>query len=121
MPKVIKVLPLVVIVIVLTACVLPSAQPYAALYNPPTPQPTPQPTQEATGSPTARATCEVSAIYALNLRSAPGTTYSVITVLYNGEILTLTGSDRGAWIEVTTAAGVIGWVNSTYCNNNKGK
>lgn len=116
MPKVIKALPLVVIVIVLTACALPSAQPYAALYNPPTSQPTPQPTQAATGSPTARATCEVSAIYALNLRACPGTSCSVITVLYSGEILTLTGTDRGAWSEVVTAAGVIGWVNSTYCN-----
>ena len=121
MPKVIKALPLVVIVIVLTACALPSAQPYAALYQTPNPQPTPQPTQEATGSPTARATCEVSALYALNLRSAPGTSYSVITVLSAGEILTMSGDTSGAWIEVTTAAGVIGWVNSTYCNNNKGK
>jgi uncharacterized protein YgiM (DUF1202 family) len=120
MPKVIKVLPLVVIVIVLTGCALPSAQPYAALYQPPNPQPTLQPTQAPTGSPTARATCEVSALYALNLRSAPGTIYSVIGVLSAGEIVTLTGKQRGAWWEVTTAGGVAGWVNSTYCNN-KGK
>ena len=120
MPKVIKVLPLV-FALALYACALPSAQPYAALYQPPNPQPTLQPTQEATGSPTARATCEVSALYALNLRSAPGTSYSVITVLSAGEILTMSGDTSGAWIEVTTAAGVIGWVNSTYCNNNKGK
>jgi uncharacterized protein YgiM (DUF1202 family) len=116
MTKVIKAFPLVVIVIVLTACALPSAQPYTALYQPPNPQPTLQPTQAATASPTARAACEVSALYALNLRSAPGTAYSVISVLSAGEILTMTGNQRGAWCEVVTAAGVIGWVNSTYCN-----
>jgi len=115
MTKVRKVLPLV-FALALTACALPSAQPYAALYQPPTPQPTLQPTQAATGSPTARATCEVSAIYALNLRSAPGTAYSVITVLYNCEILTLTGSDRGAWVEVVAPGDLVGWINSNYCN-----
>jgi uncharacterized protein YgiM (DUF1202 family) len=127
MPKVIKVLPLVVFVIVLTGCALPSAQPYAALYQPPNPQPTLQPTQilqpaqEATGSPTTRAACEVSALYALNLRSAPGTSYGVIGVLSAGDVLTMTGNQRGAWWEVVTADGVTGWVNSNYCNNNKGK
>jgi len=121
MPKVIKVLPLVVFVIVLTGCALPSAQPYAALYQPPNPQPTLQPTQAPTGSPTAPAKCEVSALYALNLRSAPGTSYGVIGVLSAGDVLTMTGNQRGAWWEVVTADGVTGWVNSNYCNNNKGK
>ena len=117
MPKVIKVLPLV-FALALYACALPSAQPYASLYQPPNPQPTAQPTPAPTSAPTARAECEVSAIYALNLRSAPGTSYGVIGALYPGEILTMTGNQRGAWREVITGGGVIGWINSNYCKGN---
>ena len=119
MPKVIKALPLVVFALALYACALPSAQPYAALYQPPNPQPTLQPTQAPTSAPTARAACEVSAIYALNLRACPGTACSVIAILYHGELLTLTGNDRGAWSEVVTPGDLVGWINSNYCNKGK--
>ena len=111
-------LSIVAIFTALSGCALPAAQPYAALSNPPTPQPAAEATQAATGSPTARAACKVSAAQALNLRSGPGTPYSVVKVLQAGELLTLTGPQRGAWREVLTAGGVIGWLNATYC---KGK
>ena len=111
-----RIIILVVIVIALSGCAL--AQPYASLYQPPNPQPTPQRPQIATSAATARAVCKVDVILALNLRSAPGTSYSVIGTLYPGDILTMTGNQRDAWREVITGGGVIGWVNSNYC---KGK
>ena len=111
-----RIIILVVIVIALSGCAL--AQPYASFYQPPNPQPTLQSPQIATSAPTARAVCKVVVISALNLRSAPGTSYGVIGALYPGDILTMTGNQRGAWREVITAGGVMGWVNSNYC---KGK
>ena len=111
-----KVFILVAIFTALSGCVL--AQPYASLYQPPNPQPTLQSPQAATSAPTARAVCKVVVISALNLRSAPGTSYGVIGSLYPGDILTMTGNQRGAWREVITAGGVMGWVNSNYCKGN---
>ena len=104
----------IVIGIALSGCEL--AQPYAALSNQPTPQPTATATQPATATATAAA-CAVSAT-ALNLRYGPGLSYGVKAWALAGEILTMTGQARGAWVQVATSAGVIGWVNSNYC---KGK
>jgi hypothetical protein len=108
----------IVIGIALSGCQAQSWQPYAALYQPPNPQPTNEPQPMATSAATARAACEVTARKSLNLRGGAGTIYGVIGVLSAGEILTLTGNQRGAWLQVATSAGVIGWVNSKYC---KGK
>ena len=104
----------IVIGIALSGCEL--AQPYAALSNQPTPQPTATATQPATATATAAA-CVVDTT-ALNLRAGPGLSYGVKAWPTAREILTLTGETRGAWVQVATSAGVIGWVNSNYC---KGK
>ena len=108
----------IVIGIALSGCEL--AQPYAALSYQPSPQPTQQPTATATQPATATATaaaCVVSAT-ALNLRYGPGLAYSVIAWPTAGEILTMTGQARGAWLQVRNNSGAIGWVNSTYCKGN---
>lgn len=110
-----RVLFVIVIGIALSGCEL--AQPYAALSNQPTPQPT---ATAATQPPTATATaaaCAVSAT-ALNLRYGPGLAYGVKAWPTAGEILTLTGKARGAWVQVRTAQNITGWINSNYC---KGK
>ena len=108
-----RVLFVIVIGIALSGCEL--AQPYAALSYQPSPQPTPQPaaTQPATATATAAA-CVVDTT-ALNLRAGPGLSYGVKAWPIAREILTMTGQARGAWVQVATSAGVIGWVNSNYC------
>ena len=109
----------------LAACTMPAAQPFAALDNMP---------QNATSAPTTNAAqlvntsthpptterptprlCVVTARAWLNLRSDAGTFAQGVGVLAHGETLTMTGPQLGAWIEVETPAGVVGWVNSDYC------
>ncbi|MCZ2121839.1 MAG: SH3 domain-containing protein [Anaerolineales bacterium] len=76
----------------------------------------------ATVKPTATATaqtCEVETGYAsgaVNLRTCAGTMCEVIRVLTEGDRLTVNAI--GAWLKVTTADGVTGYIKSNYC---KGK
>lgn len=78
----------------------------------------------ATVKPTATATataqtCEVETGYAsgaVNLRTCAGTMCEVIRVLTEGDRLTVLAV--GAWLKVTTADGVTGYIKSNYC---KGK
>ncbi|MCC6944830.1 MAG: SH3 domain-containing protein [Thermomicrobiales bacterium] len=53
----------------------------------------------------------------LNLRSGPSTSYSVLTVLNQGQIVTIVTAPSGGWAQVT-AAGTTGWVASTYLTMN---
>jgi uncharacterized protein YgiM (DUF1202 family) len=51
---------------------------------------------------------------ALNVRSGPGITFSVVTSLYNGTTLTLLSRNwDGSWVKVVIANGTQGWVNSS--------
>lgn len=105
------------LLLTLAACTMPAAQPFAALDTPadvttPTPPPTTHPTQPA------RPACTVTALEWLNLRSAAGMTAPGVGVLGHGETVTMTGAQVGAWVEVETPAGVVGWIHSYYC---KGK
>ncbi len=87
-------------------------QPYAIL----------EPTATAAAiqySPTPQDVCIVSADEALNLRAGAGTSYAVKDWLKAGDSLTLTGIQRGAWLEVITKDHVRGWVNSKYCRGTK--
>lgn len=60
--------------------------------------------------------CTVTAPEALNLRSGPGTQYTVISWLEAGESLTrLPSSPAGLWWKVTTADNRTGYVNSNFC------
>ncbi len=52
---------------------------------------------------------------ALNLRACGGTDCPVLTVLREGETLTQTKAQPvNDWLEVQTANGLTGWVNSNY-------
>ncbi len=50
---------------------------------------------------------------ALNMRSGPGMDYSILSVLYRGEVLSVLGSTDG-WYYVQRDNGDVGWVMSTY-------
>jgi uncharacterized protein YgiM (DUF1202 family) len=51
---------------------------------------------------------------ALNVRSGPGITFSRVTVIQQGHVVTLLGRNANAsWAQVRTAAGVTGWVNAS--------
>lgn len=50
---------------------------------------------------------------ALNMRSGPGMDYSILGVLYRGEVLSVLGSSDG-WYYVQRDNGDVGWVVSTY-------
>ncbi len=52
---------------------------------------------------------------ALNVRSGPGTEYSVIAQVTQGQVITLKARNGdGSWVFITTPSAVDGWVNSTY-------
>ena len=54
----------------------------------------------------------------LNVRSCGKLACPVLTVLYEGDTLTITQTIN-SWLEVTTASGLPGWVNSNYCSLSK--
>lgn len=86
-----------------SASVEPTATPIEVS---PTPTSTPQP-----GSPSATATADV------NIRSGPGTAYSVLGVLRAGQSAEITGvsADGGWWqIKFSAATGERGWVSARY-------
>ncbi len=51
---------------------------------------------------------------ALNMRSGPGPEFEPIRVLYEGDIVTLTGLYEGYWVHVTTQDNFAGWVSAQY-------
>ena len=51
----------------------------------------------------------------LNVRSGPGTNYSVKTVLISGEVVTINNSSN-SWYEIKTSSNITGWVSSKYIN-----
>jgi len=107
------------IVVLLGAC-----SPYADIDPSKTPTTSPTPSRTATAevihleTPTPTlTTCTVkTGVPAgnLNIRTGAGTSYAVISLLQEGQVLTLTGDKRGAWIEVTNNH-LTGWINSKYC------
>ena len=51
---------------------------------------------------------------ALNVRTGPGLSYGVVTVLNQGNVMTLLGRNAdSSWAYVQTATAVIGWVNAS--------
>lgn len=116
----------VILAVILTACEFNPRMldPY---YIPSaTASSTPEPTGTAKAEPTEQLysstptppaiLCRVTAEEALNLRSGPGTRYTVIHWLSAGELLTRTDTPPAAhWWEVTTQGGRTGWVNSNFC------
>ncbi len=56
---------------------------------------------------------------ALNVRSGPGVNYNVVTVVYQGQAVTLLGrNSNNSWVKVQTAGGQQGWVNAAYIQAN---
>lgn len=51
----------------------------------------------------------------LNVRSGPGTNYSIKTVLKSGEIVIITKSSN-SWYQIKTNSNITGWVSSKYMN-----
>lgn len=50
----------------------------------------------------------------LNVRSGPGVTYSVLTTINQGNVVTLLGRNSDStWAYIQTATAVIGWVNAS--------
>ncbi len=112
------------LLLTLAACTMPAAQPFAALDNMPrnaTRTPTTNAAQLVNQNPHPTTTeptppaCIVTAAAWLNLRSDPGTLSPGVGVLAHGAMVTMTGNQRGAWVEVMTSAGAQGWVNSEFC------
>lgn len=105
----------------LAACTMPAAQPFAALDDNTRNATSAHAAQLVTHNPqppTTNATppaCIVTAREWLNLRSDAGTFAPAVGALAHGSIVTMTGNQRGAWVEVKTPAGAVGWVNSFFC------
>ena len=51
----------------------------------------------------------------LNVRSGPGTNYSVKTAIKKGEVVTITNSSN-SWYQIKTSSNITGWVSSKYIN-----
>jgi uncharacterized protein YgiM (DUF1202 family) len=98
--------------------ILTSCSPYAAMSaiaDTPTPAPSMTGTakvEQLYNSPTPRPSCVVTA-YTLNMRSAGTMSARVIQILERGEALTVLHG--GAWLKVSTAGNVTGWVYGKYC------
>lgn len=108
---------LILIALFVTGCQAGDWQPYAALY--PTAAANPTPTEQANPAQDQRSSCIVTAAQSLNLRAGAGVKHAVIDWLTAGDLLTRTGNQRGAWVEVITPAGLRGWVYSDYCEVTK--
>ena len=58
----------------------------------------------------------------LNVRSGPGTTYSKVTTLSDGAVVSIMGIDNG-WYKIKTSSGATGYVSSEYmvtCKDSSG-
>lgn len=56
-----------------------------------------------------------SAIFALNVRSGPGTTFEPITSINRGQTVELLGRDSsGSWLNIRTQGGTVGWSSARY-------
>jgi uncharacterized protein YraI len=84
----------------------PSSTPDSTSPPPAPPVATPTPAPVATAA-------TVLSPDGLNLRSGPGTTFNVITVIPGGTAVTVTGPAKDTWLPVT-ASGQTGWVDGAY-------
>jgi len=64
-------------------------------------------------APPAATTASVVPSDGLNLRSGPGSSFSVITLVPGGTSLAVTGNQQDSWVPVSFN-GATGWVNSAY-------
>lgn len=59
-------------------------------------------------------TMYVNATGGLNIRSGPGTGYSVLTTAANGSKLTVTNKYSSSWYKVKTSSGTVGYASAEY-------
>ncbi len=66
--------------------------------------------------PVSAGTAVVTVADYLNVRSGPGVSYNVLTQVYPGQIVTLTGYRNSAttWVEIITPGNVRGWSNASF-------
>jgi len=68
-----------------------------------------------TGGPTTGPTGRVAYVYYLNVRTGPGTTYSIIKAMPSGTVVTLLGRNATAtWAKVQLTDGTTGWMSASY-------
>lgn len=113
------------VLILSLALLLAACSPLAAYETSVTPAPTvTAPTFQAGTSETPTPTpliipawnnCTVTAAEALNLRSGPGTKYTVKYVLKAGETVTRLPTTNGDWWKVATQDDLTGWIHSKFC------
>lgn len=59
------------------------------------------------------------AIESLNVRSGPGTSFSVVTQVFSNQAVSLLGRNNDAsWVQVRTPAGIVGWVSAQFLEPN---
>ena len=79
-------------------------------------------TGESTGgtpptTPTGATAVVSNAIYALNVRSGPGTEFEPITSIGRGQIVELRGRNSSStWLLIRTPGGIVGWSSARYLN-----
>ncbi len=79
------------------------------VVGPPSGPPSPPPGPPPSSNPTATVNTG-----ALNVRSGPGANFPVVTVVFNGDTVTLLGRNAdGSWVLIRTQSGAQGWVNSS--------
>jgi hypothetical protein len=97
----------------------PSETPSSTPSHTPTPTRTPQPTRTPTRTPTQTHTPTntptppqvIVNVTSANVRSGPGTIYSVVSVARQGDALAVVGRNSDAsWFEVVLTAGTIAWI-----------
>lgn len=53
----------------------------------------------------------------LNIRSGPGTSYTIISKVYNGDTILIKEVSSNGWYKVETTSGIIGWCSGDYISN----
>ena len=112
---------LVVLACSLTARLPQATQPRAAAIAAPVVSSAPQFAAQKPQSATKTPKPNICAVLAqnLHLRAAGGVSAPVLAYLKAGDPLTRTPNPpAGAWVEVITQTGVVGWVNSKFINCN---
>lgn len=83
-----------------------------------TPTPTPLPTNTPVpGATPVNPIANVAVVNtgALNVRSGPAPTFTILTTVYQGDTLGMLGRNGdGSWIYIVTTTNVVGWVNAKY-------
>ena len=88
---------------------------YLSLSVPGSSLPVWQGTVPGTGGPITGATGQVAYVYHLNIRTGPGTQFSIIKSVPAGTVVTLLGRNTAStWAKVRLTDSTVGWMNASY-------